>query len=82
MEFTIHFATINTEAKKMLNDKELNLQYTLLLLILENNVIFGKDSFHLQYTLLLLIRVFFLFYYFKLSNLQYTLLLLIRVVKI
>ena len=54
-KFTIHFATINTVELKNVGNAYLNLQYTLLLLILKNTKGMTKGQIDLQYTLLLLI---------------------------
>ena len=75
--FTIHFATINTNIGKMVSIAEINLQYTLLLLILFFSPVTQKFVSNLQYTLLLLIQNYWLKIAGGEFNLQYTLLLLI-----
>ena len=78
VEFTIHFATINTTGTGTQERMELYLQYTLLLLIRLELILDYFNLNHLQYTLLLLIHFHFsqLLIYFQ--DLQYTLLLLIH----
>ena len=55
-EFTIHFATINTNTGENGNELEKNLQYTLLLLIPTKGAMASPSPINLQYTLLLLIQ--------------------------
>ena len=79
--FTIHFATINTVKTCIQCILIINLQYTLLLLILIFKRINMMNYFNLQYTLLLLIRNKIKDYWITIENLQYTLLLLIQNLK-
>ena len=55
VKFTIHFATINTMKTKRYVEMKQHLQYTLLLLILDQFCSPYSCFHHLQYTLLLLI---------------------------
>ena len=57
MEFTIHFATINTVGLSDSYEKYYHLQYTLLLLIPDLGHNIKHTVSYLQYTLLLLIHI-------------------------
>ena len=77
--FTIHFATINTAFINFEMEQDINLQYTLLLLI--QHIEANKHHYenHLQYTLLLLIQYETISQRMRKEHLQYTLLLLIPI---
>ena len=82
IEFTLHFATINTPHDFMIVQGLRNLHYTLLLLIQNCLPELGLFTIYLHYTLLLLIQPAKLSRRLRTVYLHYTLLLLIPNYKI